>query len=75
MIFCKNNKILNNYYKDLFEWLFNCEQIFKPENLIGYDTQRMFSFLSERYTDFWFNKYSNSISWPWVFYDINENTK
>ena len=75
LFFCKNNKILNNYYKDLFEWLFNCEQIFKPENLIGYDTQRMFSFLSERYTDFWFNKYSNSISWPWVFYDINENTK
>jgi len=73
LFFCRNNKILNNYYNDLFEWLFKCEKIFKFNELIGYDTQRMFSFLSERYTAFWFEKYSKSITWPWVFYDISKD--
>ncbi|MDA9635072.1 DUF4422 domain-containing protein, partial [Candidatus Pelagibacter sp.] len=72
LFFCKNNKILNNYYNDLFEWLFKCEEIFGFKNLVGYDTQRMYSFLSERYTDFWFKKYSKFITWPWVFYDISK---
>lgn len=73
LFFCRNNKILNNYYHDLFEWLFNCEKIFGFKELVGYDTQRMYSFLSERYTDFWFKKYSKSTTWPWVFYDISKN--
>lgn len=73
LFFCKNNKILNIYYNDLFEWLFKCEKIFGFNDLIGYDTQRMYSFLSERYTAFWFKKYSKSITWPWVFYDISRD--
>ena len=73
LFFCKNNKILNIYYNDLFEWLFKCEKIFGFNDLIGYDTQRMYSFLSERYTAFWFKKYSKSITWPWVFYDITRD--
>jgi len=73
LFFCKSNKILNNYYNDLFDWLFRCEKIFGFNDLTIYDTQRMYSFLSERYTAFWFKKYSNSITWPWVFYDISRD--
>ena len=73
LFFCRNNKILNSYYSDLFEWLFNCEKIFGFNDLVGYDTKRMYSFLSERYTAFWFKKYSKSITWPWVFYDISRD--
>tara|TARA_B100000780_G_scaffold141919_1_gene99316 strand:+ start:1069 stop:1914 length:846 start_codon:yes stop_codon:yes gene_type:complete len=73
LFFCRDNKILNNYYSNLFDWLFECEKIFGFSDLVGYDTQRMYSFLSERYTAFWFKKYSKSITWPWVFYDISKD--
>ena len=64
----KKKKILNNFFKDQFEWLFECEKIFGLENLKGYDQTRLYKiFLAERYMPFWFRKYSKVIEWPWIF--------
>ena len=62
--------IINKWFTDLFSWLFKCEKIFGFENLNGYDTQRLYAYLAERYLSFWFKKYSNSINWPWTFIDF-----
>jgi len=71
-IFLSNNtKLINNFYIDLFEWLFKCESIFGFD-LKGYDTQRIYSFLTERFTPFWFNKYAKVKYWPWVYCDISK---
>ena len=71
-IFLSNNtKLIDNFYTDLFEWLFKCEAIFGFD-LKGYDTQRIYSFLTERYTPFWFNKYAKVKYWPWVYCDITK---
>ena len=47
-------KILNKWFKDLFNWLFNCEKIFGFKNLKGYDQQRLYAFLAERYLSYGF---------------------
>ena len=72
-IFFSKPKIMNLFYKDLFDWLFKCEEIFGFENLKGYDVGRLYSFLTERFTPFWFEKYAKTISWPWMFYDISKD--
>ena len=70
-IFMSNNTILiNNFYSDLFVWLFKCEDVFGFD-LKGYDTQRIYSFLTERYMPFWFNKYAKVKYWPWIYCDIS----
>ena len=71
VFFSKNNGLINSFYSDLFEWLFNCEKIFGFK-LEGYDTQRIYSFLTERYMPFWFNKYAKVRYWPWVYCDITK---
>ena len=50
--------IADKWFQDLFTWLFSCEEIFGFENLKGYDTQRLYAYLAERYLSFWFKKYS-----------------
>ena len=60
---------MNKWFKALFKWLFDCEKVFGFKNLTGYDQQRLYAFLSERYLSFWFNKYTKSKEWPWVFFD------
>ena len=67
-----NTDLLNNFYKDLFKWLFDCEKVFGFKDLVGYDTQRIYSFLTERYMPFWFNKYARTLTWPWIFCDITK---
>ena len=47
----------------------SCEEIFKTQSLSGYDTQRLYAYLAERYLSFWFNKYTNTKEWPWIFFD------
>ena len=70
-IFMSNNtKLINNFYSDLFDWLFKCEDVFGFD-LKGYDTQRIYSFLTERYMPFWFNKYAKVKYWPWIYCDIS----
>jgi hypothetical protein len=62
-------QILNKWFQDLFEWLFECEKIFGFNKLNGYDTGRLYAYLSERYLSFWFNRFCKSKSLPWVFFD------
>ena len=69
IMFISKKRILNNFFKDQFEWLFKCEKIFGLDNLRGYDQTRLYAFLAERYMPFWFKKYSKTIEWPWVFSD------
>ena len=61
--------ILDKWFSDLFEWLFNCEKLFGFKELVGYDKGRLYAYLSERYLSYWFNKFCNSKSCPWSFYD------
>ena len=72
IFFSNNADLLNKFYEDLFSWLFECEKIFGFKDLVGYDTQRIYSFLTERYMPFWFSKYAKTLTWPWVFCDITK---
>ena len=67
----KNKKLMNKFYNDLFSWLSECEKIF-GFNSNSYDTKRIYSFLTERYMPFWFEKYSKVLTWPWVYFDITK---
>ena len=51
-------KILNKWFSSLFEWLFKCENVHGFDKLKGYDTQRLYAYLGERYLSFWFKKYT-----------------
>ena len=62
--------IADKWFQDLFTWLFRCEEIFGFENLKGYDTQRLYAYLAERYLSFWFKKYTKFTTWPWAFIDF-----
>tara|TARA_B100001057_G_scaffold299810_1_gene299943 strand:- start:1079 stop:1882 length:804 start_codon:yes stop_codon:yes gene_type:complete len=64
--------ILNKWFNELFDWLFKCEKIFGFDNLRGYDTGRLYAYLSERYLSFWFNEFCKVKSCPWVFFDPSE---
>ena len=72
IMFISKKKILNNFFKDQFEWLFKCEKVFGFKNLKGYDQTRLYAFLAERYMPFWFRKYTSYNEWPWIFYE-NKN--
>ena len=62
-------KILNKWFEELFSWLERCEEVFDLKDLRGYETQRLFAYLAERYMAFWYNKYYKVLNWPWLFYD------
>ena len=55
----------------MYQWLERCENEFGFENLKGYDTTRLYAYLSERYLSFWFKKYTKCFENPWVFIDNN----
>ena len=65
IMFISTPEITNSWFESLFTWLFKCEDIFKFEDLKGYETERIYAYLSERYLSFWFNKYSKVLPWPW----------
>ena len=69
IIFISKSKIVNKWFTDLYDWLFKCEKIFGFKDLHGYDTNRLYAYLAERYLSFWFNKYTKVLNWPWVFFD------
>ena len=74
IMFIAKPKILNNWFNDVFTWLKNCEEIFGFKNLEGYETKRLYAYLSERYLSFWFKKYSNWIEWPYIFVDTEKRS-
>ena len=61
--------IMNKWFDNLFSWLSKCEQTFGFENLQGYDTQRLYAYLAERYLSYWFKKYTKYKTWPWITLD------
>ena len=63
-------KILNKWFKDLFNWLFKCEKIFGFKDLKGYDQQRLYAFLAERYLSFWFLTKTTYLESNWCFFEI-----
>ena len=62
-------KILDLWFSELFEWLFECEKIFKFENLKDYETKRLFAYLAERYLSYWITEHTQYKEWPYIFYD------
>ena len=56
MYMCKSKKMINDYYQTLFMWLEKCETFFSQKNLKGYDLIRIYAFLAERFTSYWFTK-------------------
>ncbi len=60
------------WFDTLFPWLERCEKIFGFDSLKGYDTDRLYAYLAERYLSFWFKKYTKSLNWPWMIWEKNE---
>ena len=73
MFICKNVKILNQFYEEIFPWLFRCEEMFKNKNLKGYDKQRIYGFLAERYMPYWFKKNFKTTTCQISFVDLKQN--
>ena len=69
IMFISKKKILNRYFSDQFTWLRKCEKVFGIKKLKNYDQTRLYAFLSERYTSFWFRKHTKYLEWPWIFYE------
>ena len=69
IMFISKKKILNKWFKDLFNWLFKCEKTFGLSNLKGYDQERLYAYLAERYLSFWFRKNTKFLEWHWSFYE------
>ena len=63
-------EILENWFKDLFSWLERCEEEFGYKTLKGYDTQRLYAYLAERYLSYWFKKYTKFTELPWTIINI-----
>ena len=69
IMFITKKNFMEMWFSDLFTWLFNCEKEFGLANLKGYDQERIYAYLAERYLPFWFKKNSKSICWPWGFFE------
>ncbi len=69
IMFISKKKIIKNWFNDLFNWLFKCEKIFGFSKLKGYDQERLYAYLAERYLSFWFRKHTKYLEWHWVFYE------
>ena len=65
--------MLNDYYKTLFTWLENCESFFLNKDLKGYDLERIYAFLAERFTSYWFTKNAKYKTMNISFYDIRND--
>jgi len=72
MFICNSKTLMKNYYKSIFKWLHNCEDIF-GFNLKNWNEIRIYGFLAERYLPYWFNKYSRCKEWPFFFFDTHKN--
>ena len=73
-MFISHPKIMNEWFKSVFDWLLRCEDIFSFNDLQGYE-KRLYGYFAERYLSYWFSKYTNTIEWPWAFVDMNEGKR
>ena len=62
--------ILEKWFESLFTWLERCESEFGFDDLKGYDTQRLYAYLAERYLSYWFKKYTKFKELPWAMIQI-----
>ena len=69
MFICNSKKTLFRYYEVIFPWLEKCEKVFGFD-LSGYDMQRIYGFLAERFMSYWFKKNTNFKTVPIIFKDI-----
>ena len=69
IMFISKKKIIDKWFNDLFAWLFKCEKVFGLKNLKGYDQERLYAYLAERYLSYWFKKNTKYLEWPWIFYE------
>ena len=69
IMFISKSHIINRWFDNLFSWLSKCEKTFGFKKLKGYDTQRLYAYLAERYLSFWFKKYTNYKIWPYITLD------
>ena len=74
MFICNSKKIMNKYYNEIFRWLDKCEKVFGFRKN-SYGETRIYGFLMERYSSYWFNKYTKVRNWPIAFFDIHKNNK
>ncbi len=70
IMFIAKKKILNKWFKSLFLWLFKCEKEFGFVKLKGYDQQRLYAYLAERYLSYWFKKNTRYLEWHWNFFEL-----
>ena len=73
MYICQSKDMLDEYYQILFNWLEKCETFFSEKNLHGYDLTRIYAFLAERFTSYWFTKNAKYKTMNISFYDIRNN--
>jgi len=66
-----DKRLLENYYKTIFDWLEKCEKEFGFDHQ-SYGKIRIYGFLAERFMPYWFRKNSNFLEWPIVYYDIGK---
>ena len=71
MFVTKSKKIMDNYYKTVFEWLKKCEDIF-GFNLDNYGKTRLYAFLAERFLSYWFKNNTNYLEWPIMCHDLRK---
>ena len=69
IMFISKKKIIDKWFESLFVWLFKCEKEFGLKNLKGYDQQRLYAYLAERYLSFWFKKNTKYLEWHWTFFE------
>ena len=72
MYISNNKEKVEKFYLNLFTWLENCEKVFGLKKTNDYGTQRIYTFLTERYLPFWFEKYCRVGYSPWIFYDLSK---
>ena len=69
LFFCRSKKLMENYFKSVFEWLEKCEKEF------GFDLGirlKEFMLLAERYLSYWFKIFKLSFLANFLF-DTNVN--
>ena len=72
LFICRGPKILEEFYNNIFSWLFKCENKFNMDKLKGYEI-RMLGFLAEHFVSYWFHKNFSVYENPITFFDTNIN--
>ncbi len=68
-IFITKPAILEILYQKTFEWIFECQKVFKDYKLDGYGKERLYDFLAERFFSFYFEKYTKNKIIPYTMID------